>query len=411
MLNILVEDVENVDMFVCANGLRLRGQTTLGWHLGNQMYWAKKIRRHWYCNYIKISDYTPEQGPAILLISVPGIEGFFDDAWIHTMPQATVDLVRQYNIPIMLTQPDEYFVSYSQEQIERFDRSLCERGLTSNLVMTHSINKCYGANREIHIGQRKIINIFAFGWLSTTKINPVKIRRSEYKRRSWVCINRTMRELRSLFYLNAISNNIDKSGYISFMAEYGGKPVVDFDLPRMFTVACEYVSEPVRTHLRAAIPEAVASLPRYLDANKKANGLTNPDLESYRAQAWFEVVTETHDIKHDVEDIAILSEKALFPIAHGIPFIAVGHKKLYQLLTELGFEMYDSFEYNAEGTIEQRLASINAWMLKFNAMTQSQRKMWFQSQRDKIKHNKDLLFKTDWDTLEELEITSAISGA
>ena len=122
-------------------------------------------------------------------------------------------------------------------------------------------------------------------------------------------------------------------------------------------------------------------------------------------------MTETHDIKHDAEDIAILSEKALFPIAHGIPFIALGHKKLYQLLTELGFEMYDSFEYDAEGTIEQRLASINSWMDKFNAMTQSQRKLWFQSQRDKIKHNKDLLFKTDWDTLEELEILAAVGSA
>ena len=50
MLNILVEDVENVDMFVCANGLRLRGQTNLGWHLGNQMYWAKKIIE-WSPNY------------------------------------------------------------------------------------------------------------------------------------------------------------------------------------------------------------------------------------------------------------------------------------------------------------------------------------------------------------------------
>ena len=340
---------------------------------------------------------------------MPGIEGFFDDAWVHTMPQATVDLVKKYNIPIMLTQPDEYFVGYNHEQIERFDRSLCSRGLTTNLVMTHSINKCYGNNKEIHVGQRKIINIFAFGWLSTTKINPVKIRRGDYKRKSWVCINRTMRELRSLFYLNVINQNID--GFISFMAEYSGRPVPNTELQRMFEIACEYVDRPFRFQLLSAIPRAVASLPRYLDANKKANGLTNPDLESYRAQAWFEIVTETHDINHDAEDIAILSEKALFPIAHGLPFIALGHKKLYTLLAELGFKTYDCFEYDAEGTIEQRLTSINSWMNKFNAMTQSQRKLWFTQQRDIIKHNKELLFKTDWDTLEELEIAAAIGSA
>lgn len=410
MLNILVEDVENVDMFVCANGLRLRGQPRIGWHLGNQMYWAKKVRSHWYCNYIKISDYTAEQGPAILLISVPSIEGFFDDAWVHTMPQATVDLVKQYNIPILLTQPDEYFVNYNQEQIAKFDQSLSQRGLTTNLVMTHSINKCYGANKEIHVGQRKIINIFAFGWLNTTKINPVPIKRSEFKRKSWISINRTMRELRSLFYLNSVTRNEVNTGHVSFMAEYGGGTVVDFDLPRMFNVACEYVSEPMRTHLRTAIPEAVASLPRYLDTNAKTNGLTNADLESYRAQSWFEIVTETHDIKHDAEDIAILSEKAMFPIAHGLPFIALGHKKLYQLLSDLGFQMYD-MGYNAEGNIEQRLASINLWMDTFNAMTQSEREAWFESQQDKIKHNQNLLYTTDWDKLEELEIAGAISRA
>jgi hypothetical protein len=194
------------------------------------------------------------------------------------------------------------------------------------------------------------------------------------------------------------------------MAEYGGGTVVDFDLPRMFNVACEYVSEPMRTHLRAAIPEAVASLPRYLDTNAKTNGLTNADLESYRAQSWFEIVTETHDIKHDAEDIAILSEKAMFPIAHGLPFIALGHRRLYQLLSDLGFQMYD-MGYNAEGNIEQRLASINLWMDTFNAMTQSEREAWFESQQDKIKHNQNLLYTTDWDKLEELEIAGAISRA
>lgn len=396
MLEILVEDFTPPLDIRCINGKLKHGY---GWDAGNRTFWSKKLRDQT-CTATRVAEYYPKvDHTPVYLVTVPEIEGFFKTDWITALPEATVERLIKFNIPILLSQPDEYFVRYDQEQIERFDRTLSERGLGTNTVFTHSINISYDQNQTIAVGQRQIINFFSYGWLNTASINSVAADTTVNRDRDYICINRTMRDIRGLFYLNYIDRQ--DSAYVSFIAEYGGKPLSVQHMQYKFNIALQYVSEDFRNKLMPHIDSATASLPKFLDSekNQAVKGISNSDLESLRKKVWFEIVTETHDIDYDNTDIAILTEKTLFPIAAGLPFIVLGHKKIYRLLDELGFQRYD-FDYDPDCNLTERFGQLNRFLDRFKSWTGEEKAQWFAEQQSRIAHNQQLLASVKWITLE-----------
>jgi len=432
MLQVLIEKFDEISGYpMCIN--TIHGAQSQ-WAVSNQKVWQQKKNT---CSFKTIDELSEEIKtnpritlPTVYLVMIPDIGGFFDTDWISMLPPKTSEILHDYNIPILLSQPEEYFVNYSLTDIIAFDKKLAEFSLEHNLIITHSIVENYNQNKTIDIGHRRIRSVYSHTWLSRTRSVIKHAERNDITeavddgeplpKKDYICVNRTIRELRCLFYLNEIlrevASGVPNNSWVSLVSEWGGEKIgdarlFDFQLRR----ATEFIdSVDTKAALQSIIPRAASTLPKILDGGKNwdfllTSGLSHPLLTKYRRASWFEVVTETHVMNEDYDDIAILSEKFLHPIVNKLPFITLGHKKVDKLVRELGFHSYYDIGVLSDNTIDLRLTQLNNFLDKFTAMTEEEKIAWYKSQEYIMQLNYDVLVDTDWDLRDSFEILSAVS--
>jgi len=432
MLQVLIEKFDEKSGYpMCIN--TVHGAQSQ-WAVSNQNVWRQKKDS---CLFKTVAELSAELKtnpritlPTVYLVMIPNIGGFFDTDWISMLSPTTVELLHDYNIPILLSQPEEYFVNYNLTDIIAFDKKLTEFSLEHNLIITHCIVENYNQNKTIDVGQRRIRSVYSHTWLSRTRTIVKHAEQNQiatpddssepFEKKDYICINRTLRELRCLFYLNEINrevtSGVPNNSWVSMVSEWGGEAIgdsrlFDFQLRR----ATEFIDGvDFKSAMQALVPRAASTLPKILDGGKNwdfslTTSLSHPLLNKYRQASRLEIVTETHDMNKDNDDIAILSEKFLHPIVNKLPFIVLGHKKIDKLFRELGFHSYYDLGVLSDNSIDLRLTQLNNFLDKFTVMSDEEKLSWHESQDYIIQLNYDVLMNTDWDIKDNFEICAAMA--
>ena len=172
-LNILVEECSS-HHFKCINTkimevLKSWQETPdIGWTKTNNYIWETYHNKPEHFNFISVEDYKEEDklNPTIYLVTIPFINDHLNTTWVRWLPDSTLKLLKENNIPIVLSQPHEYFLGhlehfsyhhfYPSQEMARLSSVLDQKGLFTNDIIIHGIAATSSKPGFMGVGQRKV---------------------------------------------------------------------------------------------------------------------------------------------------------------------------------------------------------------------------------------------------------------
>ncbi len=444
-LNILVEECSS-HHFKCINTkimevLKSWQETPdIGWTKTNNYIWETYHNKPEHFNFISVEDYKEEDklNPTIYLVTIPFINDHLNTTWVRWLPDSTLKLLKENNIPIVLSQPHEYFLGhlehfsyhhfYPSQEMARLSSVLDQKGLFTNDIIIHGIAATSSKPGFMGVGQRKVYEAYCYDYFSNGKmfiddwtghdLTDPKMARYKYltwrdhfneginKDKTSVCFNRQPRDLRCLLLL-CCEAELDSSVFTFLAEDPINVPMTNADIEQRLNdivdslPQSEYVNK-----LRQSIIPLINKMPlelEELEGERIDHMNANYALNQERKRAWFEMVTETHEWTKKDLAVSIITEKTIWPIVNNMPFCVQGHKENYEFLKNLGFKLFEDTLLNQEAlkrdiihedldksslfATEQMYERFNAWYKNIK---------FLQDAKDQIRHNFELLSQTDW---------------
>lgn len=367
--------------------------------------------------------------PTFFVVSIPEINSMFETNWVYWLTDDAKAFLRETNVPILLTQPGEFGFEWieSNEHMTspthlhtHFDNRLSVEGIC-NPIIIHDMSELYF---DPNPPGRKYHSVYSTQWIEHVKISSENTQclityeqhlENINNKKIFFCSNRAPRELRCLLLLSLIKhNNLDK-GNISFLCESPANVKLDLDQTMAYFDSLFNWMTIDPNEYSEYVDRALELLPIELDEDvnlRQDHVLTNATINTYRLNSLIEIVTETHDFTKESAKVAVLSEKAFWPIANQMPFIMLGHRRNNDLLHDLGFKTFEDdliVPSAPTSSCYQRVEYINNVIKTFNNMTDNARFNWLNSDKlkEKIQHNYNHLFTTKWN---EVEIQSLVNS-
>lgn len=446
-LNVLVE-VVGTNSFKCINTIimeklkSVQNNPSIGWHVSNQYVWEQLHQDTNHFNFLNTSDYLEncnKDEPAIYLVTVPFINDHLNTTWTRWIPNDTLKILKEYNIPIVISQPHEYYLGHLDQQayhhfnpsqeMALLSQALDQQGLLHNDIIIHGIAATNSKPGFFEVGQRRVYeaycyNYFAKGksfhvdWVHQDLSHPTMARYKyltiqdhldavETKDKISVCFNRQPRDIRCLLLLANVEQ-LDTSVFTFLAEEPLHVPMLDTDVKERLELSLEDLPQTDYTDkLRNNVPLVIKKLNHLKlqerDGERFDHMNQNYVLNQERRRAWFEMVTETHEWSKRDYAVSIITEKTIWPIINNMPFCVQGHRENYQFLKDLGFMLFEDTLLIQEATkrdlinenldksslfaTEQMYERFNAWYKNWKFLAEAQ---------DQIEHNFNLLTQTDW---------------
>ncbi len=449
ILNVLVEELGPEDDFKCINTIIMEKlkpadlpytKENSGWHYNNLETWKRYRDQTEHFKFISVKDFKEEdnQNPTIYLITVPFVNDHLNTTWVRWIPDLTLKILKDNNIPIVLSQPHEYFLGhvqhfsyhhfYPSDELSTLSAVLDQKGLTHNDIIIHGISATSSKPGFFDVGSRKVYEAYCYDYFKNGKrffddwsghdvSHPTMARYKfltvqdhidlvDSKDKTSVCFNRQPRDLRCLLLL-CCEAELDTSVFTFLAEEPINHPMSKQDIQQRFNdilsllPQTDYV-EKLRQNITPVINRMPLELEE-LEGERIDHMNSNYALNQERKRAWFEMVTETHEWSRKDYAVFIITEKTLWPIIHNMPFCVQGHKENYHFLKELGFKLFENTLINQEAatrdliheeldksllySTEQMYERFNAWNKNENFLKECE---------SDINHNFNLLVQTDW---------------
>lgn len=460
ILNILVEEATDTS-YKCINTRiidKLRGwqkQPDIVWQKGNVHVWRLMQKNKEQFNFISVKDFhKADDNPTIYLVTIPFIKDHLSTTWVRWLPDATQKILKEHNIPIVLSQPHEYFLGHIEHAGQRsygfhrpsdamslFSDALDQRGLHTNDIIIHGIAATHTKKGFIEVGQRKVYEAYCYDYFNSGKeyINSYKDNdfsnknMERYKFLSFddhmdstmekdklaICLNRQPRDLRCLLLLSN-EKYMDESIFTFLAEEPLHVPISKEELNERFQTALNILpNTPYTQKLYDSIEPLLARMPMELEereGEREDHMNANYALNKARKRAWFEMVTETHEWIKQEFSVSIITEKTIWPILNNMPFCIQGHKENYTFLKDLGFNLFEDDLLNQEilrrdmvhedlnksllfGT-EQMFERFNGW---------HKNAKYLMSRKEVIRHNFSILRDIDWQEKEKNDFVKILN--
>lgn len=456
-LNVLVEENGN-NHFKCINTKvmeKLKPWQTnpdIGWHQTNTHVWKKykDIPQHF--NFIGVKDFTEEDklNPTIYLVTIPFINDHLNTTWVRWIPDDTLKLLKENNIPIVLSQPHEYFLNhlqqfsyhhfYPSDEMSHLSNALDQKGLFTNDIIIHGISATSSKPGFMKVANRRVYEAYCYDYFangtrfiddwsghdlshpSMAKYKYLTIQdhvdNSINKDKTSVCFNRQPRDLRCLLLL-CCEAQLDTSVFTFLAEEPINIPMTNSDIQqRLMDVVDALPESKYVRKLRNSIEPLIKRMPlelQELEGERIDHMNANYALNQERKRAWFEMVTETHEWPKKDYAVSIITEKTLWPIINNMPFCVQGHRENYEFLKRLGFKLFEDTLLNQEATKRDLvhenldmsvLYSTEQMYERFNAWYRNVK--FLQDSKEQIRHNFELLVQTDWIGKEKDDFTKIV---
>jgi|TARA_R110002153_G_scaffold114570_1_gene257369 hypothetical protein len=448
-LNVLVENVYPRS-FKCLNTRiaeklqSLQPKTKGGWHGANLNVWNDLRTNGEHFNFISVDEYNiNDTAPVIYLITIPFINDHLNTTWTRWIPDLTLKVLKEKNIPIVLSQPQEYYLGHltqlgyhhftPTEELSLLSQALDQIGLNYNDIIIHGIAATCSKPGFFEVGTRRVYEAYNYSyftkgerfctdWLEQDLTSPAMqkykyltakdhLNACESKDKTSVCFNRQPRDLRCVLLL-ASEDKMDESVFTFLAEEPLHVPMSQQDIfERLENSIITLPEGSYKQRLHDAIEPLMKRLPLQLDeleGERIDHMNANYVLNQQRKRAWFEMVTETHEWQKKDYAISIITEKTIWPIINNMPFCIQGHKENYQFLKDLGFDLFEDTLLNQEAHKRDLLnTDLNKSTLhatdqmyeRFNAWNKNWK--FLSSIEHRLEHNFNLLTKTDWNLKEK----------
>ena len=366
--------------------------------------------------------YNPDV-PVFYLVKIAITQDHFNPMWLNGISKKSLQLLKEHNIPLLLSQPKEYFTDlisesspYKTTSVSRFfDKKLCEIGLYKNNLIIHGIVNYTSEEKYFNEGQRKIFYHYSYYFFNRAKtfLNnsnnfcTAENHVFENKTKLGICLNRQPREIRCLL-LTKLVKYLNDSIFTMLGEEPLHNKLTQAQINQIFELNINLIQDET---LKSELLEKLDLFKTRYPGNYriKENALEtknhadhNTRLNEARQNALFELVTETHEFKNRNADISIITEKTLWPILNQMPFSVAGHRGNYKFLKELGFNLFEEWllmEYQVNDSIENLLKYSDEMFEKVK--TNDHVKVWYKESMESCKNNFNLLVKTDWNLKEQ----------
>jgi hypothetical protein len=456
-LNILVEEATDTS-YKCINTKiidKLRGwqkQPDIVWQKGNLHVWRLMQKNKEQFNFVPVKEFNKaDDTPTIYLVTIPFIKDHLSTTWVRWLPDATQKILKEHNIPIVLSQPHEYFLGHIEqhsygfhrpsETMSLFSEALDQRGLHTNDIIIHGIAATHTAKGFIEVGQRKVYEAYCYDYfnsgreyintyknkdLSNEKMERYKflsfdnhIDATDKKDKLAICLNRQPRDLRCLLLL-ANETYMDDSIFTFLAEEPLNVPMTKDEIHEKFKTALDLLpNTPYTQKLYSSIEPLLRRIPMELqerEGEREDHMNANYALNEARRRAWFEMVTETHEWNKQDFSVSIITEKTIWPILNNMPFCVQGHKENYTFLKYLGFNIFEDDLLNQEVLRREMVhEDLNKSLLygteqmfeRFNAWHKNGK--YLISRKDIIRHNFSLLRDIDWQEKEKKDFIKILN--
>jgi len=431
-LILLVEQKHN-NQFLCASdkAYELLGDISYSDLLNDY----KTHNYHTFKDYLNSDNYivkTPDEYehdpdvPVFYLVKIAITQDHFNPIWINGISKKSLQLLKDHNIPIMLSQPKEYFTDHISDRnhfhtssLSNFlNKKLCEIGLFTNSLILHGIVYSTSHEKYFYEGHRKIYNHYSYYFFTRSKIfvdNPnnfCTIDKHNFKDKTKlsICINRQPREIRCLILTQLVSYLND-----CVFTMLGEEPVhnalTQAQINEIFKNNINLIKdESFKNELLKKLEIFKTRYPGNYRIKENAKETKNHADHNYklneaRQNVIFELVTETHEYKFKDAEISIITEKTLWPILNQMPFSVIGHIGNYKFLKELGFDLFEDWllmEYQVSNSIEDLLKHCDAMLQRISSDIHIEK--LYNESKIKCKNNFDLLYNTDWNLKEKEEL-------
>lgn len=420
MIQIITEKKGPND-FLCINDLvqdlaiQHSGDYNIEWKDRNHNAWNKRFKTEHYKN-ITIQEYDASY-PAYYLVTMPHTIDRFNTIWARFLTQDTINILKQHNIPILLSQPLEHthdYIDVGQNNLNRLDHKimsldtlLSSKGLNTNNIAIHGISKVH---RQPHkLNQRKIFDIFSTEFLNQGKFyldqddshynSLVKfedhIKYENIKSKTFIFLNRLLRDIRCLSALK-LTPYLDK-GVFTFLGIDIGQELTKDELKERIELICNVSNVPEE---KDKITTFLRNFPYKMHLDDTDNQRLNHIINQQRREVYYELVAETHDMNIFDKDISILSEKILWPILNHLPFLVIGHRRNHEFLRDLGFKTFEHLflnnnDHRYAGTdVREFLTSLEQAVNHYNNLGCNIE--FYKSLEEDLKFNFNHLVNTDW---------------
>lgn len=457
ILNVLVEELGQDD-FKCMNTIIMEKlkpadlpytKENSGWHFNNLEIWKKYQNQTEHFKFISVKDFKEEdnQNPTIYLITVPYLEDHLNVTWIRYIPDVTRKLLIEKKIPIVLSQPHEYFLGHTvqhayhhfrpSEAMAHFSSVLDSKGLTKNDIIIHGISGTISKPGFFNVGSRKVYEAYCYDYFKSGRgflddysgqnlSHPTMARYkfltrkdhinfADQKDKISVCFNRQPRDIRCLVLLSN-ADQLDTSVFTFLAEEPLHVPMCDTDIKERLEISLlELPNNEYTKKLRSNIPLVIKKLNSLKLDERPGERLdhmnSNYVLNQERKRAWFEMVTETHEWTAKDYSCFIISEKTLWPILNNMPFCVQGHRENYEFLKNLGFDLFEETLLMQEATKRDLvnddldmscLYATNQMYERFNAYNKNVK--YLMEHKDRIQKNFKLLTETNWHEKEKNDL-------
>jgi len=423
----------------------LKGWTSepnIGWHESNHYVWGELQKDTEHFEFMSTEDYilqNDHSNPVIYLITVPFINDHLNTTWTRWIPDNTLKVLKEHNVPIVLSQPHEYYLGHlvqnayhhfkPTEELALLSQALDTQGLIHNDIIIHGIAATNSKTGFCPVGQRRVYEAYCYDYFNRGKhlhneykdldlSNSVMQRYKhltyedhfnnvDQKDKLSVCFNRQPRDLRCVLLLSC-AEQIDSSVFTFLAEEPLHNPMTNTEVfERLESSLLELPDTPYKQKLKDNIPLVIKKLNHLnlneLEGERFDHMNANYVLNTQRQRAWFEMVTETHEWSKRDFACSIITEKTIWPILNNMPFCVQGHRENYQFLKDLGFNLFEEYLLQQEAT-KRDLVNENLDMSVLHATDQMYERFdaWYKTTKfimdtkQLIKHNFELLVETDW---------------
>lgn len=421
MIQIITEKKGPND-FLCINdvvqdiSIQHSGNYNIEWKDRNHNAWNKRFKTEHYKN-ISIDEYDPTQ-PAYYLVTMPNTIDRFNTTWARFLTQHTVDILKQHNIPFLLSQPLEHthdYIDTGQSNLNRLDYKimavdslLASRGLHTNNIAIHGISKIH---RHAHqLNKRKIFDIFSTEFLNQGRfyleqdrnhLNSLctfedHIKCKDIKTKTFILLNRLLRDIRCISALKLLPY-LDNGVFTFLGRETNNRQLPITEVKERLNLICDINN---LTEEKDKVTTFLRNFPYELNHDDLENQRLNHTINDHRKEVYYEIVAETHDMNIFDKDLSILSEKILWPILNHLPFIVIGHRRNHEFLRELGFKTFDHLFFNKgdhrfTGTnVKEFLLCLEQGVNHYN--NTGCNIDFYKNLEDDLKFNFNHLVNTDW---------------
>jgi hypothetical protein len=448
-LNILVEDA-GPNHYKCINTRiieKLRGwqkHPRIVWQKGNLHVWRLMQQNKQHFNFVAVKDYDiNDDTPTIYLVTIPFINDHLNTTWVNFLPDNTCKILKDKNIPIVLSQPHEYFLGhlnhhsygfhYPTQELTLFDSALSQRGLINNDIIIHGIALSKTKQGYFPVGQRRVYEAYCYDYFNSgreflKKMHQHDLEKPDMEKYKFlsvndhldvapqkdklsICLNRQPRDLRCILLLSN-EKHMDESIFTFLAEDPLHVPMSKEEIYERFSSVLYGLPDTEYTKgLFGSIEPLMSRIPMELEERgneRKDHMNANYVLNEQRKRVWFEMVTETHEWNRKDHSVAIITEKTIWPILNSLPFCVQGHKENYSFLKDLGFNVFEDILLTEEAVKrdlvhddlnKSLLYAVDQMYERWNDIQRNGK--FILNNKDRINHNLNLLADVDWQEKEK----------